>query len=367
MTISEEFSNWYNSVHDSVAIKNKHWSTFQINRFVKNTHRFLKLYGMCFLSGAYVFEDIDSLLFNLLTYGKFEKVMPNATRRVPNPTTDFLKEDTDELASAHVSGTHNVFLKHNQNKQTPHHTYSKSTAKFERLFHKKFRKEPFEYLCDLCVESPDIKNKEEKRVILYYPFLTKDTNQQMLYVKYESYPMNAREHAFEFLGNAAQSRANEYPKRRENGKNYDTELKQKDLNFYRTTFPEDLSSLEKYNETYREGDEFFIGNNLLKYLLMNFLSYSDTPICEINVKKRTTRNIVNSDTSLAETYSTNTHNLENINKHQRRKKSIDFGDNISPSSSPSPSKSTKRYFTKLFTRKGGKKTRKYKRKKILKK
>jgi hypothetical protein len=287
MTISEDFNVWYNTEHAGVINKNKHWSTFQINRFVKNTHRFLKLYGMCFLSGAYVFEDPESLLFNLLTYGKFEKAESGVTTRGnQNPTTEFSLNDIDNLASAHVSGTHNVFIKHNKSYKTPHHKYSERTAKFERLFKKQFRQEPFEYLCDLCVESPDIKNKEEKRVILYYPFLTKDTHKPMLYIKYESYPMNAREHAFEFLGNAAQSRANEYPKRRENGKSYKNELKERDTEFYKQNFSEDLLSLKKYNETYREGDEFFVGSNLLKYMLMTFLSNNDTPVCDVVVSKR---------------------------------------------------------------------------------
>jgi hypothetical protein len=284
--IDVEFQTWF-SEH-----KHTLWTNPNINRFIFMFHRFLKLHDMCFLSGAYVFEDPHGILFNLYTYNMFEKQHHMATRGHTDQSQHFEANDKSSLVNPVVTGTHKVFI----DKQNlipsiyTKHKLQPTYAKYDRLFTKDFRAQPVNYLCDSCIPTDDVSplNAEPKRVILYYPFSTKKNNIQMLYVKFESYPSDAIEHATEFITSAATSRQNTYAKRRENEKTPgpNQKLMDDDLFFYVNNFPEDIPSLEFYNQNVRAKDEFFVGWYFLRYALMKFLTKTSIQMCNLPVEKR---------------------------------------------------------------------------------
>jgi hypothetical protein len=235
-----------------------------INNFFGKINAFLSLYNICFVGGAFIFEDNDAILYNLLTYNKLD-VDDNLCDSSIFPS---------KSVSFKQSKTHGVFLsKFNPVMCMPQIKISIPGCKESRCI--KFEREiNLNHICDVC--KPDnqrVRNDDQtKRVILYYPFVDTATNKRYLYIKLESHKMISRGHLLE--ASKTYILKTKTPERREND-HYTNKLKESDSNFYNNLsnyFGINNSSLNEYNSSVRNGAEFFISRDLLDLFIDFFLN-----------------------------------------------------------------------------------------------
>jgi hypothetical protein len=235
-----------------------------INNFFGKINAFLSLYNICFIGGAFIFEDNDAILYNLLTYNKLD-IDDNLCDSSIFPS---------KRVSFKQSKTHGVFLsKFSQVQCMPQIKLNIPGCKESRCI--KFEREiNLDNICNIC--KPDNQragnNDQTKRVILYYPFIDTTTNKRYLYVKLESHKMISKGHLLE--ASKTYILKTKIPERREND-HYTNKLKESDSNFYNNLsnyFGINYSGLDEYNSRVRNGAEFFISQDLLDLFVDFFLN-----------------------------------------------------------------------------------------------
>ena len=242
-----------------------------IESFIGKVNAFLSMYNVCFVGGAFVFEDPDAKLYNLLTYNKL--------------TVSDDKCHSDDYLSRYVSHkqskTHGVFLqKFEPVKCVPKITVNLPGCKEGRCI--KFERQiELHHICDVCKSDSQRNNDEAqtKRVILYYPFLDKATNKRYLYVKLESHRMISTGHIVE--ASKTYIAKTKVAERREKDP-YTGQLQDADALFYGKMaeyFGINAGSLAQYNSSLRSGAEFFVSKDLLDMFLDIFLDR--TPISTV--------------------------------------------------------------------------------------
>lgn len=267
--------------------------------FFRHLFRLLEVNNMCFSSGAFVFENIGNVLFNMLTFNKL--LINNNVYYCDEPLS---KEAIEPAEGVYIIGTdthrsyYDKFKNNNVIVVKPRECMpstrgkikyvtnkDRSNTRFERVLNPKWKN-----LCGNCPPT-DEDLLEPKGVILYYPFTVKSdsyptrkvstTIKQMLYVKFEADSVSEEglSHALSFASRAIGTKKT-YPRypslRREDDKdpvkcNYDEMYANKDFEFYRVFCPEDMPVLNWYNETIRTGCEFFVSAGLLKKFFKMFL------------------------------------------------------------------------------------------------
>jgi len=271
-----------------------------IENFFKQIFQLLEENDTCFASGAFVFENIGNVLFNILTYNKL--LIDSGSYNCNDPLTKInLTNERMADPNVHIIGTitHTkhydkrtekgiVNIKPRNCVPTKGHFLSpipkKSKTKFERVFEPRIKN-----ICGSCNSDSDGKNySEPKGVILYYPFTvtssTYPNNQtsnvmeittELLFVKFEGAPVtgNLAEHGKNWVKRQTGTQtATSYSKRREDEglTTYNLVFKEKDKVFYDKYCPQDKEILEWYNTYVRTGVEFFVSKGLLTYFLKTF-------------------------------------------------------------------------------------------------
>ena len=324
---------WLNTMNE-IPITNQ-----MIETFFRDIFRLLEVNDMCFSSGAFVFENLGNILFNLLTFNKL--LVNDGAYCCDNPLIwNNPKLSKPELSLAPASGVHiigtNTHRKHYEKftdkgviVARPRNCIpairgivsllaSKEATKFERVLNPALKN-----LCGICDATHEDELSEPKGVILYYPFtitsLTyptdlktpKTTISQMLYVKFEAHSVTtgAIGHAISLGQRITGTKKiyDRYPSlRREDAKApeciYDKMYQYKDMEFYRAYCPQDMHILDWYNGYARTGCEFFVSANLLKYFLKTFLFTkfrcdSARSIQQLDVEKEGLTNLTISDSS----------------------------------------------------------------------
>jgi hypothetical protein len=244
--------------------------------FIRILFIFLKRYDMCFLSGTIIFEDDNSKLFNLLTYGLIKD-------------GEFCDKDK-AISNQHLTLTHMDIYKNPNVKSYRDDKCFKLNMK-QKIFktttinkcndNKCFKMElelnyNLNFLCDIedtfniGSKSYNDLNISPKQVILYYRYIYQ--GKKYLFFKLEQFPMEKIGHILQFLN---QKRKDTYMKRRENETTpeYIKDFKIKDEEFYKKLFPTDieqqLEKLKFYNDNLRTGRELFIIEEIKNMLLDN--------------------------------------------------------------------------------------------------
>jgi len=245
-----------------------------VEEFVEHFHKWLTLYGMCFLSGAYVLEDTTHRFYNIFSHGK-------------NSPNCFHDNSFSEHVHSHMTTTHKAFEKKPfeiDHICGPKNVHFKSLYKLERIFSK-----PLEFLCG----TDNKNNKEPKRVALFYPFVKDgNPNEPYLFLKFEEHPMNSPGHVKALLD---QVRHNTFPMRRENSDKasyISGGLEQKDTDFYEKFGASE--KLVKYNSEFRQGHELFLSKELLDEFLLYYMqkagdSHQPTEVVEGGKKRNRKR------------------------------------------------------------------------------
>ena len=155
-----------------------------INNFIGKINTFLSLYDVCFIGGAFVFEDNHADLYNLLTYNTLDDSICGSTN-FPSKQVSYKQ-----------SKTHGIFLsRFSSVKCVPRININlpgckpDKCVKFERIIN-------LENICSMCKYKMNYQD-HTKRVALYYPFYDNRTNKRYLYLKLESHPMISTGHAIE--------------------------------------------------------------------------------------------------------------------------------------------------------------------------
>lgn len=305
------------------------YTDMQIREFIIRIFAFFTVNNMCFSSGTLVFNDIGKMLFNLLTFNQL--LVPNDSYYCDNPMSEpaFLKQlipnsyntrinTKDKISSQKVSvlknhNTHELVLTEEKGTDieclpSPYFGHTK----FQRIFEGKY-----EEITHLCPPEKDKQESETKRMLLYYPFITKNnfyntaTKGQLLFFKLEKWPVQecnmygtvchgyeaTSHHVFGTKGTPIQGIDNDtgLSLRREDKRYnleecmYDNYFRTKDILFYgsyndkfnNTTITNDtitnnneIQELMWYNEYIRTGCEFYVTKNLLSFLLMSYLTPS---------------------------------------------------------------------------------------------
>ena len=250
----------------------RHVDDYIINLFFGKITAFLSLYDECFVGGAFIFEDPNAKLFNLLTHNNLtdnEDYLCGTTKFF-SPNVSFKQ-----------SKTHGIFLnKFNKAKCVPEVAINlpkcqdSRCIKYERIIN----------LHNICSACNDVKNRDHKGVILYYPFTY--LGKRYLYAKLESHKMISTGHLTEAVKTYVLK--TKTPERRENDK-YTDEILEKDINFYHeisTLFNIDAQDINEYNSNLRQGAEFFVSSDLLKMFFDLFLNDdSIDSVCELKPLK----------------------------------------------------------------------------------
>ena len=237
----------------------KFYKKRKITKFIKYLYTFLKDYNMFFLTGTFIFEDLDNRLYSFLTYGDDNNINNKTCQKNP-------------LSTQHWTFTHKQVFSKNGVKSNEE-CFSSILCKNNNCLKLEFEfDEVQDYLCDikLPANKKDIKNKSSKKVILYYSF--EYNNKQYLFVKLEQASMNSLQHVFDFLN---QKRHDTYSNRRENRSGY--EFIDKDISFYSNIHNKEIiknknyiDTINEYNKNLRTGNEFFVVQELKEYLMNNY-------------------------------------------------------------------------------------------------
>jgi len=275
------------------------------NNFFREIFRHLELTGMCFSSGAFVFQNDTNALFNLLTFNKL--AIDDNSYYCDTVINGAIVTPSRQI---NIIGTltHNKFYKKKNKKIIPIKPRDcmpvplvyKTNTRFERVLNP-----DMEYICGFC-NNPKTDTSETKGVIMYYPFyidpqsitpsnypgiVNTQVNKyglQMLYVKFEHHPAGGNVTTqLAHLGDlTARTTGNkpEYPNpRREDDTdlskcNYNVMYMNRDIEFYQRYCPQDIAILKWYNRYIRTGCEFFVSNGLLQYFLrFLFIDFNCSP------------------------------------------------------------------------------------------
>lgn len=205
----------------------------QVTKYIQGLYQYLGD-KYCFLSGAFVIDDTNQTLFNLL---------------YSNP-----KKHLFESLGSH--------LLYNQHKLKP-----KDTEYY--LYETKFEK-PIQISCKCEDNTID---SREFRSMKWYKF--SENNRHFIYLKIESAPTISLQHGYEAFKTYALHKSNKSCRepRREDCKTKCLYTSDKAPNYDKIIF--NTSDEREINETYtRKGDEMFIPNDADEYILQN-LDVSD--------------------------------------------------------------------------------------------
>lgn len=286
-----------------------------ITKFILDIMNFLAERNMCFERGAFVFEDLDAKLYNLLSFNKLtlpkydcnNPPFSRATNLLSSPThTGFIKKfGFADCVPYHIPRAKKA-LSCRKSKDGHY-----KCMKLERLF--LLDNKPVYRICENTNHME--KGGMSKSVILYYPFqvnlasssghghntikmskktsirtsartrksrLTINTRNnkaaRMLYFKLEEYPMRSFKHAIQFIKTLTKIPIKtSFPTRKEGTLGHEPyTFQSKDEEFY-SNLPNGLNQsespkLKNYNQHIRIGNEFFISQGLLKYFFRKYLS-----------------------------------------------------------------------------------------------
>jgi hypothetical protein len=242
--------------------------------FINKLYIILKYYHLCHLSGTIIFEDNNSQLYNLLTYGINDRNMGKKCYKgynisTPHWTITHKKiYDKENIESAEdcikLSSKTNLSKKILTNNEK---CKKNKCFKLEFIFNKSL-----DYLCDINTNASKKKdiNKSSKGVLLYYRF--KYENIIYLFFKLEGHPMISLSHVASLI---SKKRNDEYLKRREdeNIEKY-IELINLDIDFYnqiskllRLPYSDIKNKLDLYDINLRTGKELFIIEELKDFII----------------------------------------------------------------------------------------------------
>jgi hypothetical protein len=228
-------------------------SSYNIEKFLINLHKYLKNNNMCFLNGSYIFEDFDRKLYNLLTHNSLVSKCLTGHK------------DFSDKISFHFSYTHRKFFENplvEKDECVPYDQKYGFQNKFKYFKIERMFNEPLKYLCDIDNPKPKLNDRQTKVVALYYPFKYKD--KIYLYLKLEGSNMNSPKHLYRLLLGSKSKLKESYPSRRENNKYVHEE---DDSQFYKKI--KQYNSFLEYNTGLRVGNEFFVPNQMLENILKN--------------------------------------------------------------------------------------------------
>ena len=207
----------------------------QVTKYIQGLYQYLGD-KYCFLSGAFVIDDTNQNLFNLL---------------YSNP-----KKHLFESLGSH--------LLYNQHKLKP-----KDTEYY--LYETKFEK-PIQISCK-CEDEDNTIDSREFRSMKWYKF--SENNRHFIYLKIESAPTISLQHGYEAFKTYALHKSNKSCRepRREDCKTKCLYTSDTAPNYDKIIY--NTSDEREINETYtRKGDEMFIPNHADEYILQN-LDVSD--------------------------------------------------------------------------------------------
>ena len=326
---STAFKNWIDSNLD------KQINSQIVKQFFLSFFALLAQYNSCFERGAFIFQNDTNVLFNILTFDKLKfELSYNCDDPLSEVVATAPVRHPIRPANVHSisTGTHvgPITLRANLISQAgpcvPAKFFLKKGTdrknhKFERIFDGDLS---LDDVCNKCIVKTG--EHDHRRVILYYPYVlntalnyisdvTNNNNRtpessilNFLFVKFESQPVSGTiSQKMAHVGNYASRKisglfsstptptattatptatptattATPTPtldERREDDPLtvYSTILnngftqKAKDINFY-TSLGLPTKTLEWYNDNVRIGQEFFVSQKLLEYLLMNYL------------------------------------------------------------------------------------------------
>jgi hypothetical protein len=304
---SPDFKGWIN------ANSNKVINSEIVREFFLSIFALLSEYDSCFERGTFIFQNDTNVLFNILT---FNKLQITSSYNCDDPLSRKTKAPIGHPISpdnVHSMGTkthqrpilRQVDLGSQAGPCVPAVSFfgmskqSRKNHKFERIFDNALS---LNDVCNQCIEKT--KDHDHRRVILYYPYVlnsalyyssdftnnankTPDSSKlNFLFVKFETQPASGTlTQQAAHVGNYLKKKkptvvpTMDPTTRREDDHltNYKTYVPEnnlsqqnKDMRFYRAL---GLSrhTLEWYNTYVRIGQEFFVSQQLLEYLLMNYL------------------------------------------------------------------------------------------------
>jgi len=242
--------------------------------FINKLYIILKYYHLCHLSGTIIFEDNNSQLYNLLTYGINDRYMGKKCYKeynisIPHWTITHKKiYDKEDIKSAEDC----IKLSSNTNLSKKILTSNEKCKnnkcfKLEFIFNKSL-----DYLCDINTNASKKKNinKSSKGVLLYYKF--KYENKIYLFFKLEGHPMISLLHLTSLIN---KKRNDEYLKRREDDKieeyknliNLDRFFYNKICILLKLHYSDIKNKLNLYDITLRTGKELFIIEELKDFII----------------------------------------------------------------------------------------------------
>ena len=248
--------------------------------FMNLLYDFLNIGEICFLSGAFVIEDSNNVLFKLLTYGKYKDNEYKITRN--RGTKCFISHDsflTDKLYQKKKDQLQNTKYIINDN-------YAYKKLGLSKLFSSEKTLSMYERLIINGNELNCSGISKIFKVILYYPFRIKQTNNnnnyiEYIYLKFETSPCFTKNHIHKYISSKMNISNNKLIKRQES-KKYTTNLKHIDEQFINKIFnkysfdhnkkEEIFKKIDNYNKYIRVGSELYLPNEFLNIILVNTIN-----------------------------------------------------------------------------------------------
>jgi hypothetical protein len=240
--------------------------------FIEALYQLLIENNYCFLRGAFVFEDNNENLFNLLTEGSI-----NSTKYKQCPK---ITRDRGTICFT----SHNDFIlnkkfqkkrKGNPTILTIDDNYTKKKLTYKYTIPPLSSISMYEKIIDQGITVKCDKEEKKYNVILLYPFKFKEINNIFLYIKLEESRCLSFAHIYEFILSQKINKSNLNTRREKN--KYTVKLYKNDIKFYmniiekyfnndEVTKNKILNSVEQYNDNIRIGSEFFIPTPILNIL-----------------------------------------------------------------------------------------------------
>ena len=243
----------------------------QISEFCLSIFTYLKNFNVCFINGAFVFEDNHQILLNLFTFN------------IPYEDVKIEQECPPQTANTHATTTHRFFQTNDNILNLENDCISRDLKPFS-IFNlelipssylklEKILEPSINNICDRETASIDynISNNETKQIILYYPFINEKTGKKYIYVKFESHPINSLEHLSNLLD---KKRTSTYLLRREDDEYLNEDL---DIIFYREHYQ------KLYEEYYKDK---IISEEELKSIIDEIFERERIILNEYNLKVR---------------------------------------------------------------------------------
>ena len=245
--------------------------------FIESLFKLLNDNNYCFLRGAFVFEDDEEYLFNLLTIGSIIKNKFKECKKITRDRgticftshNDFLVNKKFQKKRKGNNSIYKIDDEYTKKKLTYYYTIPplKSISMYEKIINQGYL----------------IKCKDEEKlfnVILFYPFKLKEVNKIFLYLKLEESRCFSLNHMFNYFISKKKDKSILNIRREKDI--YTVKLYKKDIQFYKNIIKKYynndseikkkiIKSVEDYNENIRIGAEFFIPNKILQILLYFYL------------------------------------------------------------------------------------------------